>query len=113
MLGMYAAAGGFAYADLAAVALLVGSAGLLLAKSREQVQAAPRSDERKRADRDCGIVNAVTWIVVFLVFSLFSRFHLDQWIFPALAFLVGIHFFFLPKLYLHRANLAAGSAITL
>lgn len=99
--------------DLAAVTLLLWIAGILFQKGRERAQAAPRSEEKRRADRDFGIVNAVTWTAVFLVFWSFPRLHIEQFVFSALAFLVGIHFFFLPRLYRHRANLVTGVVFTL
>ena len=67
--------------------------------------------EQKRNDRIFGIVNAVTWISVFLVFLIFPRIRLENLSIPAVALIVGLHFFPMPPLYRHPANLVTGSCI--
>jgi hypothetical protein len=67
--------------------------------------------ERRRNDRIFGIVNAVTWIMVFLVFQIFPRLGFEDLTIPAVVLIVGVHFFPMPVLYRHRANLVAGACM--
>ena len=68
--------------------------------------------EQKRNDRIFGIVNAVTWIAVFLVFLIFPRIGHEDLAIPAVALIVGLHFFPMPPLYRHPANLVTGACIS-
>ena len=72
---------------------------------------AEETAERKRNDRAFGIVNAVTWIAVFLVFQIFPRIGHEDLVIPAVALIVALHFFPMPPLYRHRANLVTGACI--
>jgi hypothetical protein len=71
----------------------------------------PPEAEQKRNDRVFGIVNAVTWIAVFLVFQIFPRIGHEDLAIPAVALIVGLHFFPMPPLYRHPANLVTGACI--
>jgi uncharacterized membrane protein YccF (DUF307 family) len=65
-------------------------------------------EQRRRDDRMFGIVNGVMWFAIFLVFQIFSRLGRQDLAFPAVLLLVGLHFFLMPPLYRHRANLVTG-----
>ncbi|MGA2879586.1 MAG: hypothetical protein ABSG13_11600 [Bryobacteraceae bacterium] len=70
-------------------------------------------EERRRNGRVFGIVNAITWIAVFLAFQIFPRVGHPDLAIPAVVLLVGLHFFPLPPLYRHRANLVTGGCLVL
>ena len=91
--------------------LLVSSAVRLLGRGKDAGQNAFPEEEQKRNDRIFGIVNAVTWVSVFLVFQIFPRVGLGELIFPAVVLIVGIHFFPMPPLFRHRANLVTGAVM--
>lgn len=71
------------------------------------------ADEQRRNDRAFGWVNAVTWALVFLMFQILPRFGHPDLPIPAVAVIVGLHFFPMPPLYRHRANLVTGAVIVL
>ena len=71
------------------------------------------ADEQRRNDRAFGWVNAVTWVSVFLVFQILPRVGHPDLAIPAVAIIVGLHFFPMPPLYRHRANLVTGALIVL
>jgi len=70
-------------------------------------------DDQRRNDRAFGWVNAVTWVCVFLVFQILPRVGHPDLAIPAVAIIVGLHFFPMPPLYRHRANLVTGALIVL
>ena len=80
-------------------------------RGKDAAKDAYPSEERKRNDRGFGIVNAVTWTSVFLVFVLFPRMGIERLIFPTLVSIVGLHFFPMPKLYRHTANFVTGACM--
>jgi hypothetical protein len=94
-----------------AAGLLVMAAIRLQRRGREAGKNAFPEAEQKRNDRNFGIVNAVTWTAVFLVFLLFPRIGIEELAVPAVAVIVGLHFFPMPPLYRHGANLVTGAAI--
>ncbi len=53
----------------------------------------------------------MTWISVFLVFQILPRLGLAELIFPAVVLIVGLHFFPVPPLFRHRANLVTGAVM--
>jgi hypothetical protein len=69
--------------------------------------------QKKREDRVFGIINAITYTAVFLLFLLLPRFGLQNYIFPCFVTLVGLHFFPMPPLYRHTANLVIGGFMVL
>jgi hypothetical protein len=91
--------------------LLVNGAVRLLRRGKDAAKNAFPEQEQKRNDRIFGIVNAVTWVSVFLVFQTFPRFGLGELMIPAVLSIVGLHFFAMPRLYRHRANLVTGAAM--
>jgi Ca2+/Na+ antiporter len=96
-----------------AIVLFVMAAMRLQRRGKAAGENAVPEEEQKRNDRMFGIVNAVTWIAVFLVFQIFPRIGYPDLIFPAFALIVGLHFFPMPPLYRHRANLVTGACISL
>ncbi len=71
------------------------------------------ADEQRRNDRAFGWVNALTWVSVFLVFQILPRAGHPDLAIPAVAVIVGLHFFPMPPLYRHRVNLVTGALIVL
>jgi hypothetical protein len=97
---------------IAAVVLLFALAAIrLLRRAKQAGENAIPPAERKRNDRIFGIVNAVTWIAVFLVFQIFPRIGREDLAIPAVALIVGLHFFPMPPLYRHPANLVTGACM--
>ena len=95
----------------APMTLLVTSAVRLLRRGKDAGKNAFPEEEQKRNDRIFGIVNAVTWISVFLVFQILPRLGFAELIFPAVVLIVGLHFFAMPTLFRHRANLVTGAVM--
>jgi hypothetical protein len=95
----------------APMTLLVTSAVRLLRRGKDAGKNAFPEEEQKRNDRIFGIVNAVTWVLVFLVFQILPRLGLGKLIFPAVVLIVGLHFFAMPPLFRHRANLVTGAVM--
>jgi hypothetical protein len=94
-----------------AMTLLVSRAMRLIRRGKDAAKNAFPEEEQKRNDRIFGIVNAVTWVSVFLVFQVFPRLGLGEFMFPTVVLIVGLHFFPMPPLYRHRANLVTGAAM--
>jgi hypothetical protein len=94
-----------------AMTLLVNGAVRLLRRGKDAAKNAFPEAEQRRNDRIFGIVNAVTWVSVILVFQILPRLGLGKLIFPAVVLLVGLHFFLMPRLYRHGANLVTGAAM--
>jgi hypothetical protein len=99
---------------IGAVMVLFVVAGLLIQRRGQDAgnDAYPAA-QRRRSDRLFGINNAVMWIAIFLVFQITSRLGHQDLAFPLVVLLVGLHFFAMPPLYRHRANLVTGVALTL
>jgi hypothetical protein len=99
---------------IAAVVLLFAIAAIRLQRrGKAAAENAFPEAERKRNDRNFGIVNAVTWTSVFLVFLIFPRIGHEDLAIPAVALIVGLHFFPMPPLYRHPANLVTGACIAI
>lgn len=98
----------------AAVLIAIAVVCLLWPAFRIQRRAKPAAEnaypaaEKQRNDRAFGLVNAVTWSVAFLMFLIFPRIGWRDLTFTALAIIVGLHFFPMPPLYRHRANVVTG-----
>jgi len=95
----------------AAVVLLVIPAMRLQRRGRDAGKDAFPEGEQRRNDRIFGIVNAVTWIAVFLVFQILPRLGHEDLAIPVVVLIVGLHFFPMPPLYRHRANLVTGACM--
>lgn len=95
----------------AVVLLFIIGAMRLQRRGKDAGKDAVPAKEQSRNDRIFGVVNAVTWITVFLVFLIFPRIGHEDLAIPAVALIVGLHFFPMPPLYRHTANLVAGACI--
>ncbi len=93
------------------IVLLIIAAKRLQRRGKTAGENAIPAEEQRRNDRMFGIVNAVTWTAVFLVFQIFPRIGYPDLTIPAVALIVGLHFFPMPPLYRHRANLVTGTCI--
>ena len=69
--------------------------------------------ERKYNDRLFGIINAVMYVLVFLLFLVLPRFGLSNYVFPGFIALIGLHFFPMPPLYRHRSSFVTGAFLVL
>jgi hypothetical protein len=112
--------GAYAFGQLSkVVTLLVGAGTALLiilavrfrGQCKEAAEGAFPEEERRRNDRIFGIINGVTWTLVFFVFLIFPRLGRVDLAFPSVVLLVGLHFFPMPALYRHRANLVLGACM--
>jgi len=65
----------------------------------------------ERDDRRFGIVNAVQWVAVFLIFAFFPKLGYADLAFPAVLLVVSLHFFLMPASYRHRSNFVTGSVL--
>jgi hypothetical protein len=93
------------------VFLFVIAASRLQRRGKDAGKNAFPEEEQRQNDRAFGIVNAVTWIAVFLVFLIFPRIGHEDLSIPVVALIVGLHFFPMPPLYRHPANLATGACM--
>jgi len=94
---------------VAGMVLFVISAMRLQRRGKDAGKDAFPEEEKRRNDRIFGIINAITWIAVFLVFQILSRLGHQDLAIPAVVLIVGLHFFPMPPLYRHRANLVTGA----
>jgi hypothetical protein len=65
--------------------------------------------QKQADDRAFGIINAVTYSAVFLLFLILPKLGLQNYIFPGFVVLLGFHFFPMPQLYRHTANVVTGA----
>jgi len=97
------------------VPICIASGLLALAASRLQharpvaVLEGTLKRQKEADDRTFGIINAVTYSAVFLLFLILPRLGLQNYIFPGFVALVGFHFFPMPPLYRHTANVVTGA----
>ncbi len=69
-------------------------------------------DARKRSDdRRFWVINIVTYTAVFLLFPILSALKLQDYILPGFVASVGLHFFPMPPLNQHTANLLTGACL--
>jgi hypothetical protein len=109
------AAYAFARLDRIHIVAIVAGVGIVvitamrLQQRGKKIGGAPPEDERKkRDDRIFGIVNAVQGLAILLDFLLLPKAGYNEFTVPVAALIVGGHFFALPPLYRHRANLVTG-----
>jgi hypothetical protein len=69
------------------------------------------SPESKRAGRIFNAVNAIQWILVFIVAAVLSRLGHNEWIIPSIIFIVGAHFFPLAVAFKAPRHYATGAAM--
>src|SRR5271154_4588227 len=96
-----------------ALVLFVIPALGLQQRGKDAAKDAFPEEEKRRNDRSFGIVNAVTWIGVFLALQIFPRLGHQDLAIPAVVLIVGLHFFPMPPLYRHRANLVTGACLVI
>ncbi len=96
------------------IAAVLGFAALRMQRQHpEPVLDEALARQKKQEDRRFAIINVVTYGAVFLLFQLFPRFGLQNYIYPAFVAVAGLHFFPLPPLYRHTANLVVGGFMVL
>lgn len=95
-------------AVLGVVLVFAGIAWTQMRRAKPLAANAYPEEERSRNDRAFFIVNGVTYGLVFLLFTLLPPLGLSNYVFPGFVALVGLHFFPMPPLYRHRANLVTG-----
>ena len=95
------------------VLLLVGTAIYIQGRAKQAAIDNLPTEQRKRDDRAFGIVNAVQWIAVFLIFTFLPKLGLGDLTFSAVLLVVGLHFFLMPPSYRHRANFVTGAALSI
>ena len=96
----------------AAVLLFVRLAVRLERRGKEAGTGAFSREQRVRDDRLFGMLNAVQGLAIFLDLLLLPRTRYGQFAIPVAALIVGLHFFALPRLYRHRANVVTGCLLT-
>jgi hypothetical protein len=96
----------------AAVLLFVVTAIRLQRRGKEAGTGAFPEEQTKREDRLFGIINAVQGLAIFLDMFLLPRTRYAQFSISVAVLIVGLHFFALPPLYRHRANLVTGALLT-
>ncbi len=80
-------------------------------RAKEVVKGAIPTEERRRDNRAFGMVNAVQWVAIFLIFTFFPKLGYGDLAFPAVLLVVGLHFFLMPPSYRHRANFVTGTVL--
>jgi uncharacterized membrane protein YccF (DUF307 family) len=78
---------------VAAIAGIVTAAVRLRRRGKAAAKNAYPAAERQLNDRRFGIVNAVTWLLVAVLFQVMPLIGYQQLLFPAIAVVVGLHFF--------------------
>jgi Ca2+/Na+ antiporter len=94
-------------------AMLVATSLRMQSSAKKLPDSAIKSPRENRDDRYFGVLNAVQWVLVFLIFTLFPKLGLTDMIFPAILLIVGLHFFFMPASYRHTSTLVLGSVLVL
>ncbi len=97
----------------AVVLLFVVIAIRLLRRGKEAGNGAFPEEQRKRNGRCFAILNAIQGLAIFLDFLLLPKTRYGQFSIPLAALIVGLHFFALPTLYRHQANLVTGALLTI
>jgi hypothetical protein len=104
------------------VPLLVIVAGTLLLfiaalgqfrRNRGAHAAEADSPESKKAGRIFNAVNAIQWILVFVVANVLSILGHKEWIIPSIIFIMGVHFFPLAFAFKVPRHYATGAAMIL
>ena len=93
--------------------LLVGTAIYIQSREKKATIGEVPTEQRKRDDRTFGIINAVQWVAIFLIFTFFPKLGLGDLTFPAVLLVVGLHFFLMPPSYRHRSNFVTGTALSI
>ncbi len=102
---------GVLLACLAAALLLTGFA---LLRRVNRMPSAPRdASRRKRMMRAFGVVNLIQWVAIFGASFLLGALHRPMYIAPAIALIVGLHFFPLARLFGNPLHYATGGLLLL
>ncbi|MGB8478144.1 MAG: hypothetical protein WCE63_04790 [Acidobacteriaceae bacterium] len=68
-------------------------------------------ETKKKINRQLGLVNCLQWGLIFLAVYGLERLKLDNWILPAIIFIVGVHFLPLARLFQIRTYYYTGAAM--
>ncbi|MGA2219058.1 MAG: hypothetical protein ABSG51_13270 [Terracidiphilus sp.] len=95
--------------------LVLIAAGLVLAAIHVLglAKRMPREPEDPRIMKVFHWVNAMQWVVCFVLAAILGRLHHDAYIVPAIACVVGLHLFPLAKLFRYRMHYVTGAAMVL
>jgi hypothetical protein len=69
------------------------------------------SPASKKAGRIFNVVNAIQWVLIFLVATILRQAGLWEWIIPSVIFIVGVHFFPLALAFKVRRHYLTGGAM--
>jgi hypothetical protein len=99
--------------SLAGLALI--AAGLVLAAVYllGQAKRLPRVPDDPRIMKMFHWINAIQWVVCFVLATILGRLHLDAYIVPLIACIVGLHLFPLARLFRYPMHYATGTAMVL
>jgi len=99
--------------SLAGLALI--AAGLMLAAVYllGQAKRLPRVPDDPRIMKMFHWINAIQWVVCFVLATILGRLHLDAYIVPLIACIVGLHLFPLARLFRYPMHYATGTAMVL
>lgn len=91
------------------------AAGLVMAAFNLLARAKPlpRVTDDPRIMKAFHWVNAIQWVVCFVLATILGRLHLDTYIVSAIAAVVGLHLFPLAKLFRYPMHYATGTAMVL
>ena len=90
------------------LALLSVAARLLRAVPKDQ----GHDPQQERDGRRFGWVNAGQGVAIFVAIQIANNLHHPDASFPAVALIVGLHFFVLPQSMRHRSTLVTGTVMT-
>jgi hypothetical protein len=99
--------------SLAGLALI--AAGLVLAAVYllGQAKRLPRVPDDPRIMKMFHWINAIQWVVCFVLATILGRLHLDAYIVPLISCIVGLHLFPLARLFRYPMHYATGTAMVL
>jgi uncharacterized membrane protein YczE len=97
------------------VALVVVLAGFVVGATRllRYAHLWPREEEDKRVSRTFHWVNAIQWVVCFLVSSALVRLHLQAYILTGITAIVGLHFYPLARVFRSPVHYVLGTLMVL
>lgn len=99
--------------SVAGIVLIAAGLFLLSIRLKREARRFPRTPDDPRIGRVFHIVNAAEWAACFIVAQTLHHFHLDLWTVPAIAGIVGSHFFPLARLFGYPLHYVTGSLMVL
>jgi hypothetical protein len=99
--------------SLAGLALIAAGLALGAVQLMDQAKRFPRVPDDPRIMKMFHWVNAIQWVVCFVLAMTLGRLHLDAYIVPAIACIVGLHLFPLARLFRYPMHYATGTAMVL